>query len=59
MNITIADTIFTATLEDNDTTKAFIKQLPLTVDMSELNSNEKYKYLSSNLRADESSCPGI
>jgi len=59
MNITIGDTTFTATLEDNDTTKAFIKQLPLTVDMSELNGNEKYNYLSSNSRADKSSCPGM
>jgi hypothetical protein len=58
MNITIGDDTFIATLEDNDTTRALIKQLPLTVDMSELNSNEKYNYLSNNLRADKSSCPG-
>lgn len=58
MNITIGNTTFTATLEDNETAKAFAKQLPLTVDMSELNGNEKYNYLSSNLRADTSSCPG-
>lgn len=58
MNITVGNTTFTATLEDNDTTKALIKQLPLTVDMSELNGNEIYNYLSSNLRADTSSCPG-
>ena len=58
MNITVNNTTFTATLEDNDTTKALIKQLPLTVDMSDLNGNEKYKNLESNLRADESSYPG-
>lgn len=58
MNITIGSTTFTATLEDNDTAKAFAKQLPLTVDMSELNGNEKYNYLSSNLRVDTSSRPG-
>jgi len=58
MNITVGDTRFTATLEDNETAKAFVKQLPLTVDMSELNGNEKYNYLSSNLSADTSSCPG-
>lgn len=58
MNITVNNAIFTATLEDNDTTKALIKQLPLTVDMSDLNGNEKYKNLASNLRADKSSCPG-
>jgi hypothetical protein len=58
MNITVGNAVFTATLEDNDTAKALVKQLPLTVDMSELNSNEKYNYLSSNLREDKSSCPG-
>lgn len=58
MNITVNNTIFTTTLEDNETTKAFVKQLPLTVDMSELNGNEKYNYLSSNLSADKSSSPG-
>lgn len=58
MNITVGNKTFTATLEDNDTAKALVKQLPLTVDMSELNGNEKYNYLSSNLRADTSSCPG-
>lgn len=58
MNMTIGSTTFTATLEDNDTAKAFAKQLPLTVDMSELNGNEKYNYLSSNLRVDTSSHPG-
>lgn len=57
MNITVGSTTFTATLEDNDTAKAFAAQLPLTMDMSELNSNGKYNYLSSNLRADMSSCP--
>jgi|GEM_PF-987704 len=58
MNITVGNTIFTATLEDNETTKAFVKQLPLTLYMSELNGNEKYNYLSSNLRADTASYPG-
>lgn len=58
MDITVGNKTFTATLEYNDTTKALVKQLPLTVDMSELNGNEKYNYLSSNLRADASSCPG-
>ena len=58
MNIKVGDTIFAATLEDNETTKAFVKELPLTVDMSELNGNEKYNYLSSNLSVDKPSNPG-
>ncbi len=32
-------------LEDNETTKSFIKMLPLEFDMNELNGNEKYFYL--------------
>lgn len=58
MNIKVNNTTFTATLEDNDTTKALIQQLPLTVDMSDHNSNEKYINLDSNLRADAASSPG-
>jgi len=58
INITVGNTIFAATLEDNETAKAFVKQLPLIVDMSELNGNEKYNYLSSNLRSDASAIPG-
>lgn len=57
INITVGNKTFTATPEDNDTAKAFVKQLPLTVDMSELNGNEKYNYLTSNLRVDKSTCP--
>lgn len=57
MNITIGSTTFTATLEANNTTKAFMAQLPLTVNMSELNGNEKFSNISGNLRADMSSCP--
>ncbi|WP_176541086.1 MULTISPECIES: cyclophilin-like fold protein [unclassified Bacillus (in: firmicutes)] len=58
LNIRVGDKTFTATLEDNDTAKALVEQLPLTVDMSELNGNEKYYYLSGNLRADKSTSPG-
>lgn len=58
MNITVGSTAFTATLEDNETTKAFITQLPLTVDMSEHNGNEKYNYLSNDLRKNLASSPG-
>jgi len=58
MNITVGNATFIATLEDNDTAKELVKRLPLTVDMSELNGNEKYNYLSSNLSTDTSACPG-
>lgn len=48
---------FTATLADNRTAQAFASLLPLTLDMNELNGNEKYFYLDSSLPADSSN-PG-
>lgn len=36
-------------LEDNSTVSALIKELPLEVSMSDLNSNEKYAYLDNSL----------
>ena len=51
MNITVGTHIFTATLYNNATAMAFQKLLPLTIDMSELNGNEKYFDLSDNLPA--------
>ncbi|SMQ81614.1 Cyclophilin-like [Bacillus sp. OV166] len=58
INILVGNKTFTATLEDNDTAKALVKQLPLTVDMSDLNGNEKYNNLSVNLLEDKSIIPG-
>lgn len=49
MKITIGSTIFIANLLDNPTTQAFKKLLPFTLDMSDLNDNEKYFYLTTNL----------
>ncbi len=40
---------FSAVIEENQTSMAFLKQLPLTLDMSELNGNEKYFYLDKSL----------
>lgn len=48
---------FTATLADNETAQAFASLLPLTLDMNELNCNEKYFYLDGSLPADSSN-PG-
>src|SRR5688572_6075588 len=55
--IKIGDKEFTATLLDNPTARAFKAMLPLTIDMSELNGNEKYFRLSKNLTTNESN-PG-
>lgn len=45
----VGSSTFTATLEDSETTRAFIKSLPMTVTMGELNGNEKYYYLPDDL----------
>ena len=49
ITITINGTSFTATLEDNEAGRAFAAMLPLTLEMSEMNGNEKYHYLDENL----------
>ena len=49
MKITVGSAVFTATLYDTPTATAFKSLLPLTIDMSELNGNEKYYYFSGNL----------
>lgn len=49
INININGTNYQVTLEDNDTTRAFINKLPLEINMSELNGNEKYYYLNESL----------
>lgn len=49
MKITIGTSVFTATLIENATTKAFKALLPLTITMSDLNNNEKFYYLSNTL----------
>lgn len=49
MQVIINDKIYSATLYKNETTEEFIKMLPLTIKMSQLNNNEKYYYLNENL----------
>lgn len=49
IKIQIGEKSFTAKLYNNPTTNSFIEQLPMTLDMSELNGNEKYNYLSVSL----------
>lgn len=57
INIKTGDKIFTATLPDNATATAFKALLPLTINMTELNGNEKYFRLPANLPANASN-PG-
>lgn len=54
MIIKIGSNIFAATLFDNATIAAFKAMLPMTIKMSELNGNEKYFHLSTNLPANSS-----
>ena len=51
LNIKIAvnGRTFSATLYDNETAREFKERLPITLDMSELNGNEKYCYLPDSL----------
>lgn len=49
MNITINGKKYNATLENNETVKAFVKMLPQEFDMNELNGNEKYIYMNNSL----------
>lgn len=57
MKIKIGNQTFTATLYDNATAAGFQSMLPMTVNMAELNRNEKYVDLSRSLPANASN-PG-
>src|SRR5215203_130981 len=54
MIIRIGSKTFTATLAENRTATAFKAMLPLTVNMADLNDNEKVVPLSANLPTDDS-----
>lgn len=49
IEITVQDRTFYAELYDNETAEKFAEMLPLTLNMSELNGNEKYFYFSDDL----------
>ncbi|GGH23506.1 cyclophilin-like fold protein [Mucilaginibacter phyllosphaerae] len=57
MKITINSKVFTATLANNATGRAFAQLLPLTIQMKDLNANEKFFDLASSLPT-QSSNPG-
>jgi len=57
LKITIGANTFTATLYNNETVTAFKTRLPLTLNMKELNANEKYFDLPNSLPANASN-PG-
>ena len=49
VKINIDGKIYNAILEDNETVKEFLKILPQEFKMNELNGNEKYIYINTNL----------
>lgn len=51
ISIEVNGQTFSAKLADNDTARAFAARLPMTLDMRELNGNEKYFYLDEPLPA--------
>jgi flavodoxin len=53
VTITAGGKSFTADIEDSETGKAFLQKLPMTLEMSELNGNEKYCYGVSLPRSDQ------
>lgn len=52
LTLTIGGNEFTVTLADNGSARQLVGLLPLTLDMSELNGNEKFFYLDTELPAD-------
>jgi hypothetical protein len=57
IKITVNSQTFTATLLDNNSAKAFREMLPLTLNMTELNGNEKYYDMPNSLPTNSSN-PG-
>lgn len=53
IHVSVGGKVFKADIEANETGKAFLAKLPLSLDMSELNGNEKYCYGVSLPRADK------
>lgn len=49
INVIVGSKTFPATISDTSTGRAFYDMLPLTLDMNELNGNEKYCYLDTSL----------
>jgi hypothetical protein len=58
LKITVGNKVFTAIMYDNATARAFAAKLPMTLNMGEMNDNEKYYNLPENFRSDSPSPAG-
>lgn len=54
INLIVNNKTFSATLENNETTRELTAMFPMTLNMSDLNSNEKYNYLDTHLTINSS-----
>lgn len=52
LQIQVGSKSFTTTLYDNDSTRALLEKLPLTLSMDEMNGNEKYYFFSEKFPSD-------
>lgn len=59
VKITIGGDTFTATLENNDSAKELVERMPFTVNMQELNGNEKYYRFSDSFPSNPQSVSSI
>lgn len=53
IKVIIGTKVFVATLFENETAKEFKKMLPITLNMTDLNKNEKYFHFSKNFSMDK------
>ena len=54
INLIVNNKTYSATLENNETTRELTTMFPMTLNMSEMNSNEKYNYLDTALTTNSS-----
>ena len=54
INLIVNNKNFGATLNNNETTRQLVQMFPITLNMSDLHSNEKYNYLDSSLTTNSS-----
>lgn len=54
VNLIVNNKTFSATLDNNETTRELVSMFPITLNMSDLHSNEKYNYLDTSLPTNSS-----